>query len=90
MKQFFECGVCGGNVPAKSLTCPECGADAQTGLHGDQDDFTTPDLPGEDNFDYDRYIEREFGQPRPKSRKESIIAAVAIVLIIVWALLYVL
>lgn len=78
----IECGVCGADVPGKALSCPECGADAQTGLHGDTENGPPLDLPGEDIFDYEGFAEREFGTPRKKSAREWIIAAIAILVII--------
>jgi len=83
----FECGVCGADVPAKAIACPECGADDQTGLHGDAP-IGGLDLPDEDTFDYDAFAEREFGTPRKRSANEWIIAAIAIVLIIALLMMF--
>lgn len=52
------CPNCGAAVPRGARACPTCGSDESTGW-SDQAAFATSD---EDGFDYDRFIEREFGQ----------------------------
>jgi len=60
------CPNCGAEVPPKAKACPECGADEQTGwseaAHTDG-----LDLPDE-NFDYDDFVKREFGEESPVPR----------------------
>lgn len=51
------CPVCGGEVPRTALACPECGADHNSGWREDADAAEIPD----DEFDYDAFVEREFG-----------------------------
>ena len=53
------CPVCGEDVPPGARACPECGADHETGW-ADDENQTAGDLPDED-FDYEAFIEREFG-----------------------------
>lgn len=87
MSQTFECGVCGAETPANALACPECGADAQTGLYGDESGASL-NLPGDDNFDYDRFTEREFGLFQKRTSNQWIIGAVA-ALVVIAVLVYV-
>lgn len=73
----FNCPHCGAEVAAKRRSCPHCGASASDGWAGepsdggdweergwrenDDDDSANQD---ESDFDYDEYVEREFGQTR--------------------------
>jgi hypothetical protein len=54
------CPVCGEDVPRRSLACPGCGADHNSGWRADADIHDGLDLPGKD-FDYDDFVRREFG-----------------------------
>lgn len=54
------CPVCGEDVPRGSLACPGCGADHNSGWRVDADLHDGLDLPDAE-FDYDEYVEREFG-----------------------------
>ena len=56
------CPVCGEDVPPKSLACPECGADHNTGWKKDAYTYDGLDLP-DDEFSYDEFVEKEFGNP---------------------------
>jgi uncharacterized membrane protein YvbJ len=59
------CPVCGKEVPRGSLACPECGADHSSGWREDADAYDALDLPDED-FNYEDFIRKEFGQtPKP-------------------------
>ena len=63
------CPVCGVDVPPKALACPGCGADRQSGWNDEATGLDGVDLPGE-NFDYDQFVEREFGgQVKPAGQK---------------------
>ena len=53
------CPVCGEDVPQGARACPGCGADHDTGW-SDEANETMVDLP-DDNFDYEAFVEREFG-----------------------------
>ncbi len=59
------CPVCGEDVPPRSLACPECGADHNSGWKEDAD--TGLDLPDED-FDYNEFVKEEFGDGGKASR----------------------
>jgi hypothetical protein len=61
------CPVCGEDVPPKSLACPECGSDHNTGWKESADTYDGVDVTDRDDFDYDEFVEREFGEnPSPK------------------------
>lgn len=81
MSKFFTCPVCGEDVKVGALSCPGCGACEKTGLYGDGSEYDGVDL-SEDDFDYDAYLEKEFGTTPPPSRKELILGGIAIVLIV--------
>jgi uncharacterized membrane protein YvbJ len=60
------CPNCGAEVPPKARACPECGADEQTGW-SEQAEADALGLP-EDDFDYNEFVEREFGKEKPIPR----------------------
>ena len=60
-----DCPNCDGQVPARAKACPSCGATAQAGWDDPLGDEGL-DLPDADDFDYDAYVEREFGTAHPK------------------------
>jgi hypothetical protein len=60
------CPNCGAEVPARARACPGCGSDERTGW-SEAAQTGGLDLP-EENFDYDDYIQREFGSPSPVPR----------------------
>jgi len=54
------CPNCGALVPDDAASCPECGADENTGWN-DRATSQRLDLP-DDEFDYDAFVENEFGE----------------------------
>jgi len=60
------CPNCGADVPRNARACPECGADEGTGW-SEAAQCDGLDLP-EENFDYDGYVQREFGGKEPVPR----------------------
>lgn len=56
------CPNCGAEVPRDAKACPECGSDETTGW-SEQARYDSLDLPDE-NFDYDEFVEREFGEKK--------------------------
>ena len=52
------CPNCGAEVPRNAKACPECGSDEQTGW-SETAYASQLGLPDE-NFDYDKFIKREF------------------------------
>ena len=61
------CPVCGAEVPSAASACPDCGADDTTGWNAASTRHDGLDLP-DDEFDYDAYAQREFGNARPTRR----------------------
>ncbi|HSU52724.1 MAG TPA: zinc ribbon domain-containing protein [Candidatus Dormibacteraeota bacterium] len=60
------CPNCGAEVPPKAKACPECGADEETGW-SEEARTGGLDLPG-DKFDYDDFVEKEFGSKKLQPR----------------------
>lgn len=54
------CPHCGASLPARAKACPQCGSDEKTGW-SDQARYDNLDLP-EESFDYDDFVQREFGE----------------------------
>ena len=55
------CPVCGEDVPPNASACPECGSCHNTGWKEDAEVYDGLDLP-DDEFDYEEYSKREFGE----------------------------
>jgi hypothetical protein len=79
------CPVCGEDVPRGALACPECGADHLSGWREDADTTGGLDLPDEE-FDYGRFVEREFGGGARKPGIGWLWWAVAVILAVALAL----
>lgn len=75
------CPVCGEGVPKKALACPECGADHNTGWNPDAGASDGLDLP-DDEFNYDEFVEKEFGSGRVTSSMKPIWWITALVLLL--------
>jgi hypothetical protein len=60
-----DCPVCGEFVPRRSVACPGCGASRDSGWN-EEAAVSGLDLPDDDEFDYNDFVAREFGQGRPK------------------------
>ncbi len=58
------CPNCGAEVPPNARACPECGACEETGW-SDEAAAQHLGLP-DDNFDYDDFVKREFGDGQPR------------------------
>ena len=76
------CPVCGEDVPRNARACPHCGADHRSGWNEDETAADGLDLP-DDTFDYDEFMEREFGVKRPKSRMRMVVAIILVLAIII-------
>ena len=67
MRPPETCPNCGAEVPPDARACPECGADEDTGWS----EAARTDglgLPDEEGFDYQDFVEREFGPKRAAPR----------------------
>ena len=62
----MTCPNCGAEVPPKARSCPECGSDEQTGWSAEAQSSGLG-LP-EEHFDYQDYVQREFGNKSPVPR----------------------
>lgn len=62
-----SCPNCGADVPRGAAACPECGADERTGW-SDEAHASGLGLP-DDSFDYDQFVEHEFGGRGPSRLK---------------------
>ena len=85
MRPPETCPNCGADVPRRARACPECGSDESTGW-SDSAHAQSLDLPDEE-FNYDEFVEREFGRPK-KSRRQLfwwIVAVVLLALMVLWA-----
>ena len=54
LMEYFNYPVCGGMVKGSADSCPHCGADEETGW--------SQDVVEEDEFDYDDFLRRDFGE----------------------------
>ncbi len=80
------CPVCGEDVPRRAVACPECGADHHSGWREEAESYEVA-LPDE-NFDYEEFVEKEFGSsPKPAAIK-MVWWITAIIVIIVFAAIY--
>ena len=63
------CPVCEEDVPHDALACPQCGADHNSGWKADADIYDGVGLP-EHDFNYDEFVQQEFGsQVKPPGLK---------------------
>jgi len=63
--EFMDCSGCGKRVRTRALRCHHCGRNLESDLRESLDDSDSVD----DDFDYEEFLEREFGQKRSNSRK---------------------
>jgi len=54
----FACPHCGADVPVARKSCPSCGASDSDGWGEEDSDLD------DSEFDYEDYVQREFGQSR--------------------------
>ena len=81
------CPVCGEDVPRGSLACPACGADHNSGWREDAEAYDGLDLPGDD-FDYDDFVQHEFGSSIKPAGIKTIWWVTAIIILAVSIALY--
>jgi uncharacterized membrane protein YvbJ len=81
-----ECPNCGAEVPPNAKACPECGSDESTGwsdsAHADH--LGIPD----ENFDYDKFVEEEFGDGKSKGSGLKIFWGIVIGIIVILLVAY--
>lgn len=76
--QDFDCPCCGAEVAGNARFCRECGASDESGWNLEAEEGFAAD----DDFDYDEYLEREFGTARPKTGREQFRRAVTVTIIV--------
>lgn len=84
------CPVCGCEVPKNSRACPDCGADERTGWAEDADlidDASSAGIPDQD-FDYDDFLKREFGNDSAPETGKDYVWAVIIALLLIALVIY--
>ena len=84
-----ECPNCGAEVPARARACPECGSCEETGW-SERAELDGPGMP-DDEFNYDEFVRREFGNQRPVPRGLSPfwwVVAVLVLAAFLYALLH--
>jgi hypothetical protein len=68
----FPCPACGETVHAGALACPHCGADERSGWNEDAYETDTASSLGlDDDFDYESFVEDEFGGEPGKMARPS-------------------
>jgi len=82
------CPNCGAEIPCRARACPACGSDEQTGWSEDarREELGLPD----ENFDYEDFVQREFGGKNPVPRGQRWhwwLVAVLLLAAIVWMFL---
>ena len=78
------CPNCGADVPRNARACPECGSDESTGW-SENAEKQSLDLP-DDEFNYDEFVQREFGKPK-RSPTRWLWTVVALALLIGFVIL---
>ena len=81
------CPVCGEDLLRNALTCPQCGADHNSGWREDGDTYDGVDLP-EHGFNYDEFIQQEFGSKAKPAGLKTIWWLVGIALIVAFFLYF--
>lgn len=66
-----QCPVCGEWVPKGAVACSDCGACAKSGWKDGAGGYDGLDLP-DDDFDYDEFVAREFGEKSPSSSRQGV------------------
>ena len=85
-RDSFSCPVCGEDVPGGAKSCPECGACERSGWSGDAD-HDGLDLPGGDEFDYEKFVGEEFGTRPKKSGAQKLwfVVTMLVLLALAWS-----
>jgi hypothetical protein len=86
----FRCPVCGEEVHPNAKACRACGADERSGWRADAEDIDAQSalgLPGEE-FDYEAFLEEEFGAGRRKPQQGWLWWAVGIALLVALVFLW--
>lgn len=63
---LWACPCCGAEVSPNAAGCRECGAGKIDGRWESREVYDGIDLPGDDDFDYDEFVQKEFGEGKVK------------------------
>ena len=81
------CAICGEDVPRSALACPECGADHNSRWREEAEIYEGVDV-GDEEFDYEEFVQNEFGSGAKPRGVRMIWWITAIALLIAFAALY--
>jgi hypothetical protein len=85
-QETFPCPGCGEDVPAGAKACPHCGACGKSGWNEESVPYDGLDLSEED-FNYEKFVQDEFGEPRKPRGKELFWKITGAVLLVVITIL---
>jgi hypothetical protein len=71
----FVCPHCGADVPVGARVCRACGSDEETGWSEDAETWgagISAGYGGDDDFDHDEFVEREFPEQATPSPARSL------------------
>ena len=77
-----NCPLCETDLSPNALSCPECGADEETGWK-DEAEGGGLGIP-DDDFDYDEFVENEFGDNQPGHPKPWVFITGVILLLAIF------
>ncbi|MEC5129576.1 hypothetical protein VSU19_22635 [Verrucomicrobiales bacterium BCK34] len=83
----FKCPECDADVSPNARGCHACGARKENGRWMRSAIYDGIGVDGDDDFDYDDFVEREFGSGRSrKTPKEKFwwVVAVFVLLVFIW------
>ncbi|CAN5595394.1 hypothetical protein BH20VER1_BH20VER1_14000 [soil metagenome] len=76
------CPVCGEGVPRNARACPKCGADHRSGWRDDAAIYDGVDVE-EEQFDYDEFVQKEFGGGSARKPQVPIVWTLTAILLLV-------
>ena len=85
------CPNCGTEIPSEAKACLECGSCEETGW-SEQAHYEDIGVDYDDSFDYESFVDEEFGDGRNRLRKSPmqwiwmIVAFILIILLLKWYL----
>jgi len=68
----WNCPECGADVSPNAVGCRDCGATKEDGQWLQPESYDGVSFPDDDDFDYDNFIEKEFGEKSGARKKAPI------------------